>query len=93
MESNEISLHEARVYSVLKSAKEQWMTAKDAAQKARVAPRTARAHVSKLTKLGLLDVAEVFPGHRYRLSDKASKRNQAYLQRLDNAIEVFGEAL
>lgn len=47
----------------------------------------------KLVDLGLLDQAEVFPAHRYRLSSKADKRNKSYLQRLERAAEVFGIAI
>jgi hypothetical protein len=38
----------------------------------------------------IVDQAEVFPAHRYRLSKKARKRNINYIQRLERAAEVFG---
>lgn len=55
-----------------------------------VAPRTVRAMTSKFVRLGLLDQAEVFPAHKFRLSEKAGKRNHGYLDRLKHVAEVFG---
>lgn len=52
--------------------------------------RTARQHTRRLVDLGVLDMAEVFPAHRFRLSAKADKRKRAYLARLERACEVFG---
>jgi predicted ArsR family transcriptional regulator len=67
-----------------------WLTGAEIAKKSGVVPRTVRAHLLKLVNLGLLDVAEVFPAHRYRISEKAEKRNASYIKRLDAAAEVFG---
>lgn len=87
-ESSEISLHEVLVWQAFDAT---WKTANDVSQslKGKVAARTVRAHAHKLVALGLLDVMEVFPGHRYRASEKASKRNMGYFQRLQKAAEVF----
>jgi hypothetical protein len=90
MEHNEVSFHEVRVYLAYKSATG-WLTAREVAAKSGVAERTARAHSLKLVKLGVLDQAEVFPAHRYRIAGKAAKRNAGYLRRLENACAVFGE--
>jgi hypothetical protein len=89
MEGNEISLHQARIYAFLKGSSK-WVTAHEIAAGAHVAARTARAHALNMVKLLVLDQAEVFPGHRYRLSSMARKRNQTYLKRLEEAIEIFG---
>lgn len=88
METNEISLHQCKVFLAVKNAP-MWITANDIAKIANVAPRTSRAHALKLVNLGIFDQAEVFPAHRYRLSEKASKRNKAYLQRIENALGIF----
>jgi DNA-binding IclR family transcriptional regulator len=45
-----------------------WLTSQQVAEGAKVAARTARQHLLRLVQLGLLDQAEVFPAHRYRLS-------------------------
>ena len=90
-ENNEISIHEVRIYNVLQSNQTQWITNKQIATEAKVSGRTARLHTLRLVKLGILDQAEVFPAHRYRISEKASKRNVAYVQRLEKAKEVFGD--
>jgi len=89
MEKNEVSAHEARFYAYVKQSGGAWRTARELAAGAKVAERTARAYAHKLVELGVLDVAEVFPAHRYRFSGKAGKRNKAYVLRLDHAVEVF----
>ena len=91
LERNEVSVHEARVYVMVKSH-EGWVSCNELIEKLKgvVAPRTVRAHMTKFQNLNLLDVAEVFPGHRYRWAKKADKRNNGYLKRLDMAVEVFG---
>jgi DNA-binding IclR family transcriptional regulator len=88
MEPNEVSLHQCKVFLAVKNAP-MWITANEIAELANVAPRTARSHALKLVNLGIFDQAEVFPAHRYRLSDKAAKRNKAYLQRIEGAISIF----
>jgi len=50
-----------------------------------VAPRTARAHPKALVDLGILGQAEVFPAHRYRMSEHAMTRNKMYMIRLKKA--------
>jgi hypothetical protein len=91
MERNEVSMHELKVYAALKKRHSKWATHADIYQDvADVSPRTIRAHVLKFVRLGLVDQAEVFPAHRYRLSDKAEKRNKGYVTRLETAAEVFG---
>jgi Fic family protein len=93
MERNEISEHEARIFVVLLAKKGRWLTNRQIATEAKVAERTARSHTLKLVKLGILDQAEVFPGRRFRISDKADKRNLGYINRLQSACEVFGICL
>jgi hypothetical protein len=90
MERNEISVHETRAFVAFLKNKEKWITSKELAKDAAIAERTARAFCLKFTRLGLVDVAEVFPAHKYRLSEKASKRNVAYFGRLQRACDVFG---
>lgn len=88
MEKSEISEHEIRVFKALNGA--EWLTSAQVADVAKVAPRTARHHCKRLHDLGIVDTAEVFPGHRYRVSEHARKRNPSYMLRLDRAIEVVG---
>lgn len=90
MERNEISIHEVKVYLALKNG-QRWMSNQDIAKElSSIAARTVRAHTLKLVNLGILDQAEVFPGHRYRWSEKGVKRNISYVKRLEGAAEVFG---
>lgn len=93
IERNEVSRQEVEVFRVV-SANPAWLTnAEIADQASGVAARTVRALTLKLVKLRILDQAEVFPAHRYRLSEKASKRNRGYYDRLIHAGEVFGVAI
>lgn len=90
MERSEVSRHEVAVYHALRDAAGQWLTSKDITERAKVAPRTARAHALKLVQAGLVDQAEVFPGHRYRIAERARERNRGYYDRLQRAAEVLG---
>lgn len=90
MESNEISLHQLKVFEFVRDSR-RWVTAAEIQEGAGVAARTARHHALNLVKLGLFDQAEVFPCHRYRLSQFAEQRNKGYMLRLAQARDVFGE--
>lgn len=90
MEKNEVSLHEVRVFIALENLGTAWATSKEIARASAVAERTARAHLLKLSKLGIAETAEMFPAHRYQLAAKAGKRNGGYLRRLQQAREIFG---
>ena len=90
METNETSLHEIKVYAALSSDPTAWLSSAQVAERTGIAPRTARHHLLKLSRLGVVDCAEVFPGHKYQVAKKASKRNSGYVQRLEKAREVFG---
>ncbi len=90
MERNEVSIHEAKLFVALEKRGGKWATSKELAGEAQIAERTSRAHLLKMVRMNVLDLAEVFPAHRYRLADKAAKRNAAYVLRLRNAAEVFG---
>lgn len=87
-ETSEISIHMFRVFSFVANAK-RWVTANEIGTNSNVARRTARAHALRLVRSGIFDQAEVFPGHRYRISENASKRNKGFMQRLEQAKEFF----
>lgn len=84
METNGISEHLYRIYVFVRDAKT-WVTNKDIETGAKVSGRTARAHSLRLVKAGVFDQAEIFPGHRYRVTAKADKRSRGYVQRLEQA--------
>lgn len=90
MERNEVSAHEVRVWRYLQSKQGEWSDTAEVAAHANVARRTAGNHLKRLTTLGLVDMAEVFPSHRYRVAEKADKRNIAYVQRLERAADALG---
>lgn len=89
MEKGEISIHQIKVVEFVRE-NGGWVTSKEIAAGAGVAERTARHHALALVNLGIFDQAEVFPAHRYRISEKAEKRNKAYWLRLESARSVFG---
>lgn len=89
METSEISEHQLRVFLFVQSASG-WVTSKQVAEGANVAQRTARGHLRHFVLQGIFDVAEIFPGHRYKLSEQADKRNPAYMLRLEKAKNVLG---
>lgn len=90
MERAEISRHEVAVYNCFRDRPAQWMTNDEAHEiTVGVAKRTIRLHTKRLLDLGILDRMELFPAHKFKLSDKASKRNAAYLARLQAAAVVF----
>ena len=88
MESNEISIHQIKVYQAAKDHGG-WLTAKEIAEAAGVARRTAAHHALRFVNIGVFEQAEVFPAHRYKLSTLAEKRDKAFCERLQKAIEVF----
>ncbi len=67
-----------------------WLTNKDVEAVAKVSDRTVRLHTKRMAEIGIIDQAEVFPGHRYRFAAKGAKRDLAYVTRLEKAMEVFG---
>lgn len=92
MEQSEVSINQVKLYQYLKTTGA-WMTNKDLATALGISLRNASLHTQTLVRLGILDQAEVFPGHRYRYSAKAKKRNLAYVQRLEEATEIFQSQL
>jgi DNA-binding IclR family transcriptional regulator len=89
VERSEISRHEVVVFQTLAAASPKWLSSADLAERAQVAPRTARAHALKLVRRGVVEQAAVFPGHRYRLAEFAEQRNRGYMDRLRQAAEVL----
>jgi hypothetical protein len=90
IESIQISAHEAKIFAALKTAAA-WLTNHEiSARLEGVKLRTVRAHTAKLAKLGLLEQAELFPGYKYRVSDKARQNNPKYLGRRTEAAKLHG---
>jgi len=91
-ERNEVSLHEVLVWRMLEAHADEWLSATGIASElvGRVSYRTVRAHLANFAALGIVAVAEVSPGHRYRISPKSGKRWAEHVTRLQSAAEVFG---
>lgn len=60
---------------------------------ANVSERTARMHTLRLAKMGVLEVAPVFPSHRYQWSKNEDRKTSAYLRSIENAAKVFEASL
>ena len=91
VEHHEVSIQEVRIFVFLEASPDLWLTNKAiAVANTEVAPRSVRAYTAKFVKLGLVDSVELFHGYQYRWSEKAAKRNLAYLQRLQEAAKIFG---
>jgi predicted ArsR family transcriptional regulator len=90
-ERSTVSLHEVKVWLVLRGKPSQWLTNDEIAKESGVKVRTARQYTLRLVKRGLLERAETFPAYRYRLASEGPERN-AYQQRIDAVIEAFGLA-
>jgi hypothetical protein len=89
METNEISLHQVKIFEFVRKA-DRWVTMKDVVAATGSRRETVGNHLRRFVSLGLMDQAEVWPGHRFRVSVLAEKRNKAMLERLDRAKEIFG---
>jgi Fic family protein len=88
-EKGEISLHEVKIYRTFTNSPSSWFTNKEIATATGVAQRTVRLHTFRLVQLGILDLAEVFPAHKFRFAKAADKRNKGYFLRLETACDVF----
>ena len=87
-ESTEISRHQLLIVRALAGG--EWQTNQQIAESTGVARRTVRLHTLRLVSQGIAEVAQVFPGHRYRLVQKASRQNHPYWDRLVRAGEALG---
>ena len=86
-----ISLHEAKVFHLLKTNKDKWLSHGEIADALKpISDRTVRAHVLRLTRDGIVEVAKLFPHHKHRFVDKVGKTNREYVTRLDQAVALFG---
>ena len=85
-----ISVHEVRLLLLFRTQPDRWLTNAEAAEAAKISPRTARLHTSQLVELGILDVQRLVPASRFRLRKRPGDEGRAYLERWDQAREVYG---
>ena len=83
-----VSRHAVRVFEALRENRGRWRTSDELAAAAGVLPRTARAHLTKLVRLGAVETAPVWPTH-YRLAEAMPGEPAEYVRRLEQAAEVF----
>jgi predicted DNA-binding transcriptional regulator len=88
MERATISAHQIRIFRFVEERGE-WLSNREIAAGTEMSERTVRAHTKCFVDEGIFEQREVYPGYRYRFNSQASKRNKAYLQRLEQANEVF----
>ena len=90
METSEVSLHEVKIWKALTERPKDWLTNKEIADRSKIKPRTVRAHTLKLVAFGLLEQAEVFPSHRFRIAATETARRHPHLKALEQAAKIFG---
>lgn len=88
--TDRISVHEVRLLLLFQTQPERWLTNSEAASAAKISPRTARLHTSRLVEIGVLDVQRLFPASTFRLGKRPGEAGLAYLERWRQAREVFG---
>lgn len=86
-ESSEISEKELRTFKAIST--KTWVSNKDIALITKLSRRQVNDYMLKFMKIGLIDQAEVWPEHLYRLSRFAAKRAPGYLERLRFTERVF----
>jgi DNA-binding CsgD family transcriptional regulator len=90
MDRHQISLYEVKIYRTFLGTPDKWFTNQEVASLIGVAARTVRAHTRRLTSIGVLEQAELFPAYRYRLSTEAGQIDMGYMNRLNRAIDIVG---
>lgn len=91
-EDEHISEHKVRLYETLR-IDGGWRTAKDLAAMADMADRTARAHCEAFARKGVLEVAKLFGGYRYRIVSSPKGDAAAYAAELHAAKRVMDRAV
>lgn len=85
----ELSQHECRLFSYLKSCK-RWQTARQIADATGIGQRTAQGHTKRLSDCGLLERMETHPAPMFRFTAESAQADPAYVARIANACEAFG---
>lgn len=85
-----ISVHEVRLLLAFQQDADAWMSNAEAAETAKISPRTARLHTSRLVELGVLDVQRLFPASKFRPAKEPGEEGRAYLDRWQQAREAHG---
>lgn len=83
-----IGRHEVLVYRTLAADVDAWLSSAEVAERAGVAPRTARAHVAKLVDRSVAQRAEVSPGYRYRIAPHDQTGYKAQLHAAAAALGI-----
>jgi DNA-binding transcriptional ArsR family regulator len=84
-----ISDPEVAIYHTFLRHKSRWLTNREVADRiGNIAERTVQHHTRRLAKLGILEIAQVFPAPRYRFSEEGMIRNPDYVSRV-KAKEVL----
>ena len=88
-----MSAQEIAVFRTLMQAGKDWLSSREIAQDATpvVAPRTVRAILKGYADRGIVEWAQAFPGHRYRLSSNAP--GSEYASQVRRTAEVLGLSL
>jgi predicted DNA-binding transcriptional regulator YafY len=86
MEFKEISSQLVAIIDHLESTKD-WVSVIDIAAETCISRSTVRSHIRKLLGLGIVNIARLYPGFRYRFSEKA--KLQPFWVRIEEARAGF----
>ena len=88
-ELEQVSLHIIRVFRALES--QEWLTAREVSEAAKIASRTARSHLARMARIGVAKEERVFGGYRYRLASGMTPEATAFVERIKSAAAVLEE--
>lgn len=91
-ERSEVSIHLIKVFKFIKDKDGKWTTNKEISECVGFSKRTVSAHTLHLVNAGIINQAEVFPEHKFQYSEVSNKRNKAFSDRLEKAMQIFTES-
>jgi DNA-binding IclR family transcriptional regulator len=87
--SKEVSQHLIKIIDYLQT-REEWITVREVARETGCSPYTVRAHLRRLSRMSMVDVARLHPEFRYKWLEKA--QYHPFWQRLIEAKAAFRHA-
>lgn len=86
---NEVSQHLIRIIESLQTRAD-WTTVREVAEETGCSPYTVRPHLRRLSRMKMVDVVRLYPGFRYKWSERA--QYHPFWQRLIEAKAAFRHA-
>lgn len=86
-----ITQQQAQILRILWLAEPAWLTAHDVPERVSVIVRRVTPHLGRLVRLGVVDVADVEHGGRYRIATDPTPEARAALARVWDEVDVPDE--